>query len=90
MWTPHGRDCRNVSVKLPFYVCLSSGSLFIFSVGVSSFFSYFWVKYIYFTLFSKPCITYVWFEYNKGTKGSHVDKIRNKGKSVLGRGPIKK
>ena len=37
-------DCQNVSVKLPcVYVCLSSGDLFIFSVRVSSCFSYFFV-----------------------------------------------
>ena len=33
-------DWWNVSVKLCVYVCLSSGDLFIFSVRVSSFFTY--------------------------------------------------
>ena len=38
-------DRRNVSAKLPCVnVCLSSGDLFIFSVRVSSFFSYFCVS----------------------------------------------
>jgi len=37
-------DCWNILVKLPcVYVCLSSGDLFILSVRVSSFFSYFWL-----------------------------------------------
>ena len=40
----HICDCRNVSVELPCVsVCLSSGDLFIFSMRVSSFFSYFCV-----------------------------------------------
>jgi len=35
-------DCQNVSVKLTcVYMCLSFGDLFIFSIIVSSFFSYF-------------------------------------------------
>ena len=34
-------DCRHISIKLPFVcVCLSSRDLFIFSLRVSSFFSY--------------------------------------------------
>ena len=37
-------DCRNILVKLScFYVCFSSGDLLIFSVRVSSFFSFFCV-----------------------------------------------
>ena len=44
-------DCQNVSIKLPFVcVCLSPGDLFIFSVRVSSFFSYF-LCYPYFGTF---------------------------------------
>ena len=35
-------DCQNVSVKLLYvYVCLSTGHLLIFSIRVSSFFSFF-------------------------------------------------
>jgi hypothetical protein len=39
------RDCQNVSIKvLCVCVCLSSGDLFIFSVKVSTFFSYFLIS----------------------------------------------
>ena len=43
-------DCRKISVKLScVYVCISSRDLFIFSIRVSSFFSYSYLHFLWFT-----------------------------------------
>ena len=69
--------CTSVIVKmLGFYVfmCLSSGDLFIFSLRVSSFFSYF--CYRCFSIFPFHMVSLLMYEYKRKTwKGEVIKKI---------------
>ena len=61
-------DCRNLSVKLPcIYMCLSFGNLFIFSLNVFSFFSYFRVIHtlvLSLSMWSHRCLKQIYNHHN--------------------------